>query len=172
MKPVSTIVSIILEVAKIAWGWECPGGLPMEVMFELSTEEGICINQVARGVYTYVIVHSCHLLFDHFQFALIHGPNIAGSYAILLFTASELASITSHIHTGYCFCFGSILSFFLELFLHWSLVAYWAPNDLGSSSFGILSFCLLVLLMGFSRQEHWSGLPFPSPVDHILSELF
>ena len=24
--------------------------------------------------------------------------------------------------------------------------------------------------MGFSRQEHWSGLPFPSPVDHILSE--
>ena len=25
--------------------------------------------------------------------------------------------------------------------------------------------------MGLSRQEYWSGLPFPSPVDHILSEL-
>ena len=25
--------------------------------------------------------------------------------------------------------------------------------------------------MGFSRQEFWSDLPFPSPVDHILSEL-
>ena len=25
--------------------------------------------------------------------------------------------------------------------------------------------------MGFSRQEYWSGLPFPSPVDHTLSEL-
>ena len=25
--------------------------------------------------------------------------------------------------------------------------------------------------MGFSRQEYLSGLPFPSPVDHILSEL-
>ena len=25
--------------------------------------------------------------------------------------------------------------------------------------------------MEFSRQEYWSGLPFPSPVDHILSEL-
>ena len=25
--------------------------------------------------------------------------------------------------------------------------------------------------MGFSMQEYWSGLPFPSPVDHILSEL-
>ena len=38
------------------------------------------------------------LLFDHFQFALIHGPNIPGPCAILLFTASDLASITSHIH--------------------------------------------------------------------------
>ena len=44
--------------------------------------------------------------------------------------------------TGYCFCFGSITSFFLELFLHWSPVAYWAPTDLGSSSFSILSVCL------------------------------
>ena len=44
--------------------------------------------------------------------------------------------------TGYCFCFGFIPSFFLELFLHWSPVAYWAPTDLGSSSFSILSFCL------------------------------
>ena len=28
-----------------------------------------------------------------------------------------------------------------------------------------------ILFMGFSRQEYWNGLPFPSPVDHILSEL-
>ena len=25
--------------------------------------------------------------------------------------------------------------------------------------------------MGFSNQEYWSGLPFPSPVDHFFSEL-
>ena len=25
--------------------------------------------------------------------------------------------------------------------------------------------------MGFSRQEYGSGLPFPSPVDHVLSDL-
>ena len=25
--------------------------------------------------------------------------------------------------------------------------------------------------MGFSRQEYLSGLPFPYPVDHILSQL-
>ena len=73
--------------------------------------------------------------------------------------------------TGYCLCFGSIPSFFLELFLHWSPVAYWAPTDLVSSSLSILSFCLFILFMGFSREEYWSGLPFPSPVDHVLSEL-
>ena len=73
--------------------------------------------------------------------------------------------------TGCYFCFGSVSSFFLELFLHWSPVAYRAPIDLGSSSFSVLSFCLFILFMGFSRQEYWSGLPFPSPVDHILSEL-
>ena len=80
-----------------------------------------------------------------------------------------LSPVTST--TGYCFCFGSIPSFFLELFLHWSPVAYWAPTDLGSFSFSILSFCLFILFMGFSRHECWSGLPFPSPVDHILSDL-
>ena len=76
-----------------------------------------------------------------------------------------LSPVTST--AGYCFCFGSIPSLFLELFLHWSLVAYWSLSDLGSSSFSILSFCLFILFMGFSRQEYWSGLPFPSPVDHI-----
>ena len=39
-----------------------------------------------------------------------------------------------------CFCFGSISSFFLELLLHRSPVAYWAPTDLGSSSFSVLIF--------------------------------
>ena len=32
-------------------------------------------------------------------------------------------------------------------------------------------FCLFILFMGFSRQAYWSGLPFPYPVDHILSDL-
>ena len=80
-----------------------------------------------------------------------------------------LSPVTST--AGYSFCFGSIPSFFLELFLHWFPVAYWAPTDPGSFSFSILSFCLFILFMGFSRQEYWSGLPFPSPVDHILSDL-
>ena len=72
---------------------------------------------------------------------------------------------------GCCFCFGSIPSFFLELFLRGSPVAYWIPTDLGSTSYTVPSFCLFVLFMGFSRQEYWSGLPFCFPVDHVLSEV-
>ena len=56
--------------------------------------------------------------------------------------------------TGCCFCFGSIPSFFLELFLLWSPVAYWAPTDLGSSSFSVLSFGFFILFIGFARQSH------------------
>ena len=78
--------------------------------------------------------------------------------------------------TGCYFRFGSVSSFFIihsvELFVHWSPEAYWAPTDLGSSSFSVLSFCLFIVFMGFSRQEYWSGLPFPPLMDHILSELY
>ena len=73
--------------------------------------------------------------------------------------------------TGCCFSLGFLSSFFLELFLHWSPVAYWEPTDLGSSSFSVISFCFFILFMGFSRQKYWSGLPFLSPVDYIPSEL-
>ena len=73
--------------------------------------------------------------------------------------------------TWHCFHFDSISLFSLELFLLSYPVAYWAPTDLGSSSFSVISFCFFLLFMGFSRQEYWSGLPLPSPVDHVLSEL-
>ena len=109
------------------------------------------------------------IFFNPFQFALIHELNFPGSYAILLFIASDLASITSHICSLVLFFFGSIPSFFLELFLLMSssvLGTYWP----GEFLFCILSFCLFILFMGFSKQEYWSGLTFPSPVDHILSD--
>ena len=73
--------------------------------------------------------------------------------------------------TRHCSCFDSAPSFLVELFLHSFPVVYWAPTDLEGSSFSVISFCLFIVFMGFSRQEYWSGLPFPSPMDHILSEL-
>ena len=44
-----------------------------------------------------------------------------------------------------------------------------AGSSVGSSQHP--EFCLFILFRGFWRQEYWSGLPFPAPVDHILSEL-
>ena len=73
--------------------------------------------------------------------------------------------------TGHCFLFDSTSVFLLELFLHSSPLTYWTPADLWGSSFSVIFFCLFTLFMGFSRKEYWSGLPFPSPVDHILSQL-
>ena len=82
---------------------------------------------------------------EHFQLTLIHGPNIPCFCAVLFFTVLGFISITNHITTGHCFRFGSVSSFFLELFLHSSPVVYWAPTDLGSSSFNVISFCLFIL---------------------------
>ena len=97
------------------------------------------------------------------------GPR--DTWAMVSRRALDLTSITVTSTTGHCFHFGSVSSFFLELFLYSSPVTYWAPTDLGSLSFSVISFCLFILFMGFSTQEYWSGWPFPSPVDHILSEL-
>ena len=100
-------------------------------------------------------------LFDHFQFASIHGPNIPGSYAILLFTTSDLASITSHIHNWVLFLLWLhpfIPSGVISPLISSSILGTY---DLGSSSFSIVSFCLFILFMGFSKQEYWSGLSFP-----------
>ena len=65
--------------------------------------------------------------------------------------------------TVFCFCFGPVSSFFLELFLHWSPVAYWAPTNLGSSS-------LCPIFLPFhtvhgvlkARILKWFAIPFSS----------
>ena len=44
-------------------------------------------------------------------------------------------------------------------------------TPLTASWLTIFVFCLFILFVGFSRKEYRSGLPFHSPVDHILSEL-
>ena len=65
------------------------------------------------------------------------------------------------------FLFGSASSFFLELFLHWASVAYWSTTwGIPPSLFYLFAFSYF--FMGFSRQECWSGLPFPSPMDNIF----
>ena len=95
------------------------------------------------------------------------------SLAISCLTRSYLpwfTYLTFHVPTQYCslqhqtllsppgitmaehhFCFGPVTSFFLEHFiiaLHSSLVAYWAPSDLGNSSSSIILFALSYCLWG------------------------
>ena len=50
-------------------------------------------------------------------------------------------------------------------------VAYWTPSHLGDSSFGVISFWPFILFVRFSQPVYWDDLPFPPPVDHVLSEL-
>ena len=71
---------------------------------------------------------------------------------------------TSYITTRYCFCFGSVSSFFLDLFLYSSPVAYWAPTNLGSTSFGFLSFCIVITVHGVLKAKilKWFAIPFSS----------
>ena len=73
--------------------------------------------------------------------------------------------------TEWHFCIGPGSPFFLKLFLHSSSVAYQTLTSLWGSSSGGISFCLFILFMGFLSQEYITGLSFPSPVSHVLSEL-
>ena len=87
-------------------------------------------------------------------------------------TALDFTSITSHIHNW------TLFSLWFSLFILSGIISpFFSSNILGtywhgSSSFSVLSFHLFIQFTGFSRQEYWSGLPFPSPVDHVLSEFF
>ena len=77
--------------------------------------------------------------------------------------------------TKHSFHFGPATSFFLELLISAlcsSPVACWTFPNPGGSSPSLMPFCLFILCTGFSRQEPWSALPFPPPVDHVLSEFF
>ena len=78
------------------------------------------------------ILGSYHLLLDHAQFTLIHGPNIPDSYAILLFTVSDFNFTTRHIHNWALLLLWPAALSFQELLViaFWSSpVIYWIPSD-------------------------------------------
>ena len=109
-------------------------------------------------------LHSCHLLFDHFQFALIHGPNIPGSYAILLFTASTLASTTSHIHN--CILFSLwlhpfILSGVISPLISSSILGTYRPGEFLFQCPIILPFHTVHGVLK-ARILRWFVIPFSS----------
>ena len=110
---------------------------------------------------TFTLAISC-LTTSNFPWSMDLTFQVPMQYCSLQHRTLLLSPTTST--TGYCFCFGSIHSFFLELFLHWSLVAYWAPTDLGSPSFSIIqtnaadSFKLRCGFCRWERQWSWDRL--------------
>ena len=73
-----------------------------------------------------------------------------------------LSPVTST--TGCCFCFGSVPSFFLELFLHRSQVAYWATYRPGEFIFQCPIFLPFHTVHGVlkARILKWLAIPFSS----------
>ena len=90
----------------------------------------------------------------------------------MFFIASNFTSITSHIHSWVLFLLWLrlfILSGVISPLMYSSILGtYWPGEFIFQCP---IFFFLFIMFMGFSRQEYWSGLPFPSPMDHILSEL-
>ena len=98
-------------------------------------------------------------------------PNIPGSYAILFFTVSDFTFITTHIYNW------ALFLLWLSLFIPSgaiSLVSFSSILDTSQPGAGNIQ-CHIFLPFhtahGVPKQEWWSGLPFPSPMDHVLSEL-
>ena len=65
---------------------------------------------------------------------------------------------------GWCCCFASSSSLFEGLFLLWSPVVYWAPTDLGSSTFQCPLFLPFHDVHGIlkARILKWFAIPFSS----------
>ena len=102
---------------------------------------------------------------------LIHGPDLPGSYAILLFTASDLASITSHIHNWVLVLLWFhpfILSGVISPLISISILGTYRP---GEFIFQCLTFLPFHNVHGVfnARILKWFAIPYP--VDHILSDL-
>ena len=95
---------------------------------------------------------------------------MAGSYAGLFFTVSDFTFTPRHIHNR------ASLLLWLSLFILSGASSLFFPSSilntywLGGSSFSAISFCIFSLFVGSSRQKYWCALPFPSPVDHVLSD--
>ena len=95
----------------------------------------------------------------------------APSFTISWGVCSTLADAST---TERHFRFGPAASFFLELLvitLCSSPVENWTPSDLGVLIFQCHIFLPFHTVHGVLQAKIWGGLPFPPPVDHVLSEL-
>ena len=90
---------------------------------------------------------------------------------MLFFTASDFTSITSHIHNWVLFLLWLhpfIFSGVISPLISSSILGTYQP---GEFIFQCPIFSPFHTVHGVLKARILSGLPFPSPMDHILSEL-
>ena len=95
------------------------------------------------------------------QYSCLENPRDGGAWWAAIYGVAQSrtrlkrlsSSNQAHPQLGIVFALAPFFSFFPELCLHWSPVAYWAPTDLGSSSFIVLSFCLFLLFMRVLKRR-------------------
>ena len=112
------------------------------------------------------------ILFDHFQSALIHGRNIPGSFAILLFTASDLASITSHMHKWVLFLLWLhpfILSGVISPLISSSILGTYRPGEFLFQCPIILPFHTVHGVLK-ARVLKWFAIPFSSGPESLNTQ--
>ena len=98
------------------------------------------------------------------KLALIHGPNIVGSYAILLFTASDFTSITSHIHNWVLFLVWLCLFIFsggISPLISCSILGTYRPGQLFFQCPILLPFHTVHGVLK-ARILKWFAIPFSS----------
>ena len=79
--------------------------------------------------------------------------SITNSGSLLKLMPIRLVILSNHLILHHCLLILPSIIHSIRVFLpsiHRSPVAYWAPTNLGSSSFNGISFCLFILFMGFS----------------------
>ena len=110
---------------------------------------------------------------------MIHGPDIPGSYAILLFTASDLASLTSHIHSWVLFLLWLhpfIPSGVISPLFSSSLLGTYRPGDFIFQCPIFLPFHIVHGVLK-ARMQKWFAIPsssgqcFVRPLHHDPSTL-
>ena len=115
------------------------GFLPTEVDIwscELKSPTPIHFSSLIPKMSTFTLAISC-LTTSNLPWFMDLTIEVPMQYCSLQHWTLLPSPVTS---TTRCFYFFSVSFFFLELVLHWSSVAYWAPTEQRSSSFSVLSF--------------------------------
>ena len=141
---------------------------------------GVCSNSCPLSQWCYLTISSSIIPF----FSCPQSFPASRSLPVSRLFASDAKVLELQLHNSPSNEYWELISFKIDwfyllavqgtikIFTASSPVAYLTSFNLGDSSSSIVSFCFVIMSTRFSRQEYWSGLPFPPPVDPVLSELF